>query len=197
MNKLELLLHPVRLRIIHAMSGDRTRTTAELCATLPDVSKATVYRHVSLLVEGGLLDVVGERRVHGAVERRYRLHPTRLAVGRDEAAGMSLDDHRQGFAAAIAALVADFNAYLDRPRAEPAADSVSYAQVPMWLNRDELRTVVEGVRSIIKSGRDNLSTPDRSQYLFSPILFPIEELPGKGIAQVKRTTRRNVQKRQR
>ena len=31
--------HPVRLRIVHAMRG-RTLTTAQLCARLPDVSKA-------------------------------------------------------------------------------------------------------------------------------------------------------------
>ena len=86
MNKLDLLLHPVRLRIVHAMSGGRTTTTSELCARLPDVSKATVYRHVALLAEGELLEVDGEQRVHGAVERRYRLHQARAVIDRDAAA---------------------------------------------------------------------------------------------------------------
>jgi hypothetical protein len=36
--------------------------------------------------------------------------------------------HRRGFAAAMAALIAEFNAYLDRDGADPAADSVSYRQ---------------------------------------------------------------------
>src|SRR5512132_3192187 len=102
MDTLELLLHPVRVRIVHAMSGGHTRTTSELCARLPDVSKATVYRHVSLLAEAGLLEVAGEQRVHGAVERRYRLNRTRAVIDQDAAASMSLDDHRHGFAAAMA-----------------------------------------------------------------------------------------------
>jgi DNA-binding transcriptional ArsR family regulator len=107
------LLHPVRLRILHAMSGGRTTTTSELCARLSDVSKATVYRHVALLAEGGLLEVEGEQRVHGAVERRYRLHQARAVIDQDAAALMSLQEHRNGFAAAMAALLAEFNAYLD------------------------------------------------------------------------------------
>ena len=53
------------------MHGDRVLSTADLCARLPDVSKAMVYRHVDLLASGGILEVAEERRVRGAVERRY------------------------------------------------------------------------------------------------------------------------------
>src|ERR1700733_1382052 len=41
MDALELLAHPVRLRIVHAMRGDRTLTTAELSARLPP-DRATI-----------------------------------------------------------------------------------------------------------------------------------------------------------
>jgi DNA-binding transcriptional ArsR family regulator len=177
-NTLDLVLHPVRLRIMHALSGERTRTTSGLCDALPDVSKATVYRHTALLVAGGLLEVAGERRVRGAVERRYRLHPAGTAIDRETAAAMSLEDHRNGFAAAMAALIADFNSYLDRGNANPTADFVSYAQAPLWLNRDELAAVVKDLRSLIASRIGNLPAPGRNVYVFSPILFPIEELPG-------------------
>ena len=57
MDTIELLLHPVRLRIVHALSGKRTLTTAHLHARMPDGSKATMYRQVSLLVEEDILEV--------------------------------------------------------------------------------------------------------------------------------------------
>ena len=82
----------------------------------------------SLLAEAGRLEVVDEQRVHGAVERRYRLRRERTVIEADAAASMSLEDHRHGFAAAMAALIAEFNAYLDRDHADPTADSVSYRQ---------------------------------------------------------------------
>jgi DNA-binding transcriptional ArsR family regulator len=174
---LDLLLHPVRLRIVHAMSGGRVRTTSDLCADLPGVPKTTVYRHVSLLAEAGVLEVESEQRVHGAVERRYRLHPTRAIIDRDMAASMSIDDHRHAFAAAMATLLAEFNTYLDQEKADPAADSVGYVQVPLWLSQDDLAALIGEVRSSLLARRDNRPARDRSPYLASPILFPLGKPP--------------------
>ncbi|GAA2650240.1 helix-turn-helix domain-containing protein [Nonomuraea recticatena] len=177
MDMLGLLLHPVRLRIVHAMSGERTRTTSDLCARLPDVPKTTVYRHVGLLADAGVLEVESEQRVHGAVERRYRLRREQAVIDRDAAASMSLDDHRHGFTAAMAALLAEFDAYLDRERADPTADSVSYRQFPLWLNQAELAELIGDITGAIVSKMHNKPAPDRSPHLLSTILFPTEEPP--------------------
>jgi DNA-binding transcriptional ArsR family regulator len=172
---LELLLHPVRVRILHAMSGGLTHTTSELRARLPDVSKATVYRHVSLLAEAGVLEVVSEQRVHGAVERRYRLHRPLAVIDTDAAASMTLDEHRSAFAAGMAALVAEFNTYLDRANADPTADKVGYRQIPLWLSKDEIAELISEVQGTIIAKVDNQPAAGRRLYLLSPILFPIEE----------------------
>ena len=172
---LDLLLHPVRLRIVHAMSGGRVRTTSDLCGDLPDVPKTTVYRHVGLLAEARVLEVEGEQRVHGAVERRYRLQRARAVIDRDMAASMSLDDHRRAFAAAMATLLAEFNTYLDQERADPTADSVGYTQIPLWLSQDELAGLIDEVRGALMARRDNEPTQNRSHYLVSPITFPLGE----------------------
>ncbi|HWO66469.1 MAG TPA: helix-turn-helix domain-containing protein [Umezawaea sp.] len=177
MNTLELLGHPVRLRIVHAMRGGRLLSTAELCTRLPDVSKAMVYRHVDLLAAGGILEVADERRVRGAVERRYRLRHDRASIDANAVESLSLNDHQRAFAAAMAALVAEFNAYLDRDNAAPATDLVGYRQHAIWLSPDELLAMIEGMRSAIVPHLTNEATPDRAQYLLSPILFPIEEPP--------------------
>jgi len=172
---LDLLLHPVRLRITYALSGDHTRTTAELCAALPDVPKTSVYRHVGLLAEAGVLEVVDERRVRGAVERRYRLRRERMKIGLEEAGSMSLEDHRHGFAAAMAALLAEFNAYLDRPGADPAADSVGYRQGVLWLSPDEITEMIGEIRAVFAARWHNEPVTGRRPHLMSAIFFPTEE----------------------
>ncbi|GIG55991.1 transcriptional regulator [Longispora fulva] len=174
MDTVDLLLHPVRLRVVHAFAGGRSLTTAELGERLPDVPKTTLYRHVGLLADAGLLEVTGEQRVHGAVERTYRLDRARTRISPQDAAAMTPDDHRHGFAAAMAALLADFNAYLDRPDADPTTDSVGYVQVPLWLSREELDTMIEQVRGALLATADNTPGPGRRLYLLSPILFPID-----------------------
>ena len=171
---MELLGHPVRLRIVHAMRGGRTLTTAQLCARLPDVSKAMIYRHVDLLAAGGVLEVAEERRVRGAVERHYRLCQDRANIDPDTAASLSLDDHRRAFTTAVATLVAEFNAYLDRKHTDLATDPVGYRQHAVWLNRDELNAMITELRAAIVPRLANPPTPDRTRYLLSPILFPSE-----------------------
>jgi DNA-binding transcriptional ArsR family regulator len=175
MDTLDLLAHPVRLGVVHAMRGGRVLTTAQLCARIPDVSKATVYRHVDLLAAGGILEVADERRIRGAVERRYRLRQDRATISAETAGSLSLDDHRRGFAVAMAALLAEFNAYLGRDEANPAADQVGYRQHAVWLSRDELLAMISELRGAIAPRLANPPTTDRAQYLLSPILFPIEE----------------------
>jgi DNA-binding transcriptional ArsR family regulator len=177
MDTLELLAHPVRLRIVHAMRGGRTLTTAELWDRIPGTSKATVYRHVDVLAAGGILEVAGEQRVRGGVERRYRLRQDRASISPETFESVSPDDHRRGFAAAMAALLAEFNAYLDRDDADPAADLVGYQQRALWLSRDELAGLISELRAAIAPRLANPAAPDRARYLISPILFPVEKPP--------------------
>ncbi|SOE15046.1 Helix-turn-helix domain-containing protein [Streptomyces sp. 2323.1] len=177
MDATDLLLHPVRLRVVHALSGGRVLTTAQLCKRMPEVGKVTVYRHVALLAEGGFLEVAEEQRVRGAVERHYRLRQDRPVVDAEAAAAMSLDDHRRGFAAAMAVLIAEFNAYLDRDGAAPIADAVSYRQGTLWLSPDELAEMNHKLLAILGPLLANQPEPGRAPYLLSRIFFPSEQAP--------------------
>ncbi|AYF77631.1 ArsR family transcriptional regulator [Nocardia yunnanensis] len=174
METFELLAHPARLRIVHALRGDRTLTTGELCARLPDTSKATVYRHVDALTAAGILEVAEERRVRGAVERRYRLRQDRAAIPADAAAALPADGYRSVFALAMAVLAAEFDAYLAGENADPAADLVGFRQHALWLSRPELEQLIGELRAVITPRLAQQPEPGRDQYLLSPILFPIE-----------------------
>ena len=108
----DLLLHPVRLRIVKAFLGDRALTTGQLAAELDDVPAGSLYRHVARLTEAGVLQVVAERRVRGAVERTYTLRLFAAQIQPGEAEAMTLDEHAQAFMAYVAGLLADFDRYL-------------------------------------------------------------------------------------
>src|SRR6185437_14890770 len=69
----ELLFHPVRMRIIVALARGAQLTAQQLGEVLADVPAPTLYRQLKKLHEGGVLDVVEERRVRGTVERVYAL----------------------------------------------------------------------------------------------------------------------------
>lgn len=177
MDTIELLLHPVRLRIVHALSGERTLTTTHLRARMPNVSKATMYRQVSLLVEGGILEIDHEQQVGGTIERWYRLRGASAVISADLAASASLEDYRRAFATAMTALLGEFNAYLDRGHADPAADAVGFRQHALWLSPNERDELIGELRKAIVPRLKNEPAPGRRQHLLSPILFPIEDDP--------------------
>ena len=180
MDPLDLLLHPVRLRIVHALRGDRMLTTSQLCALVPKASKATVYRHVEALADGGVLEVAEEHRVRGAVERGYRLRPERASLtvptgeGGADSAQAHKDAYRRAFAVAMAALAAEFDGYLDRDDADPVADLVGLRQHALWLDRAELEGLIEDLRKAMAPRLENAPCAGRDRYLLSPILFPTE-----------------------
>lgn len=172
MDAIELLLHPVRLRIVAALSGGQELTTTQLCTHMHDVSRVTVYRQVALLVDGGCVQVADERRVRGGVERRYRLRPERPIIDADMAAEMTLEDHRRGFAAAIAVLIAEFDAYLAQDGADPVADGVGYRQGVLWLSPDERAELGDAMRNVLQTSIANAPAAGRIPYMLSPIMFP-------------------------
>jgi DNA-binding transcriptional ArsR family regulator len=172
----ELLLHPVRLRIVQALLGNRALTTGDLAAELTDVPTATLYRQVAVLAEAGVLEVVGERKARGAVERTYRLVLDAASVTAEESARMSVEDHRRAFATFIATLLGDFDRYLDRAGAAPdlLGDRVGYRQAALWLSDAELDGLLADLRSAVASRMDNQPTAGRRRRVVSTVLLPGE-----------------------
>lgn len=188
--RLELLLHPVRLRLVHALHAGGVLTTSELRAALPDVPKATVYRQVERLARGGVFEVESTRQARGAVERRYRLAAGGAAVDAKDARSMALEDHRRGFTAAMAALIADFNVYLDQPGANPMADEVSYRQFTIWLRPGERSRLVGDFSRKLRGPMNNEPGNGRKPYMLSTIFFPTSTQPPKKRAQEVRQGRK-------
>ncbi|MEV4709314.1 helix-turn-helix domain-containing protein [Actinoplanes sp. NPDC049316] len=169
----ELLLHPVRLRIVQAFLGDHELTTLRLRELLPDVATATLYRQVATLAEAGVLEVVGERRVRGAAERTYRLRTGTTVIGPEAAAQLTVEQHRAAFAAFAAGLLADFDRYLARGDVDLGRDLVGYRQAVLHLTDDELTELITELRELV-ARRMSLPPEGRTRRLLSTVLMPAD-----------------------
>ncbi|MEN3538644.1 helix-turn-helix domain-containing protein [Microbispora sp. ZYX-F-249] len=172
MTTAELLLHPIRLRIVQALLGERTLTTADLRAELPDVPPATLYRQVAALVEGEVLEVAAERKVRGTFERTYRLRAANASVGAEEAAGLGAEEHRQAFLTFVALLLADFDRYLDRDEIDLGRDGVGFRQAAMYLSDEEFQEFLRDLRQVLLARLANQPAPGRTRRLLSTIVMP-------------------------
>jgi DNA-binding transcriptional ArsR family regulator len=174
MKSAELLLHPVRLRIIGAFLGDRKLTTADLRAELPDVPPTSLYRHLGQLIDAGVLDVVSERRVRGTVERTYVL-PGPPLVPSSDVASWTPEDHRRAFYGYLAALLADFDHYLDQGDIDLPRDGAGYRMAGLWMTDEELGELIRGLVGLLQPYLANPATPDRRRRILRTILLPAPE----------------------
>jgi DNA-binding transcriptional ArsR family regulator len=168
----ELVLHPVRLRIAQAFLGGRRLTTAELREELTDVAPATLYRQIGVLVDGGLLEVVDERKVRGTFERTYQLREDAASVSADDAREMSEDEHRRGFLTFVAGLLADYDRYLDGKDVDLGRDLVGYRQIALNLTDEETLALVSELREVIAARVALRPGPDRRRRMLTTILVP-------------------------
>ena len=174
----DLLLHPVRLRIVQALLGDRHLTTAELGAELDDVPAASLYRHVGRLADAGVLTVVSERPARGAVERTYALRAGAGLVAEQELAAMHVEDHRRGFMVFVAGLLADFDRYLERGAPDLARDGVGYRHAALYLNDRELRALITDLNAVLAPRLEFRPSRTRTRRMLSTILMPAEPPQG-------------------
>ena len=167
----DLLLHPVRLRIVQALVK-RPMTPGGLKEVLGDVPQATLYRHIKTLENGGMLDVVAERQVRGTVERTYRVVETAVALSAEELADVGSDDHFRYFATFLGTLLADYSSYLETDKVDLAADQVGYRQIPLWLTDNEFDDFTTELRALIQQRLNNEPNPQRRRRLLTTIVMP-------------------------
>lgn len=174
----DLLLHPVRLRIVQAFLGRGELTTSEVREHLADVPAATLYRQVTALLEGGILEVVDERKVRGAVERTLVLRTASANLGPEEAAAMTGEEHRRAFVTFVAGLIGDFDRYLARGNEDFARDRVGYRQYAAHLSDEEMDELIADLREVILPRLELEPAPGRTRRLISHVLMQGTESAG-------------------
>lgn len=175
MTSTDLLFHPVRLRIVKAFLGDRALTTAELARELADIPPGSLYRHVALLKRAGILQVVAERRVRGAVERTYILRVMATRMTPDAVRTMTADEHAHAFMIFAAGLLADFDRYLASGPPDFIRDGVQYSGAAMWLTDAEYLDFVRDVQTILLPRYQNAPGPGRKRRMVYSVFLPAPE----------------------
>jgi len=171
----DLLLHPVRLRIVKAFLGDRALTTSQLAAELDDVPPGSLYRHVALLAKAGILQVVAERRVRGAVERTYTLRQFAARISAEEARQMSAEEHAQAFMVYVAGMLADADRYLAADRRDPARDGADYQVGALWLTDAEFAELLRDLSIVVGPRLANAPAAGRKRRMVYTVFLPAPE----------------------
>ncbi|WP_083672406.1 helix-turn-helix domain-containing protein [Micromonospora sp. CB01531] len=150
-------------------------TTHDLVALLPDIPQATLYRHLATLVKAGLIEVVEERKIRGAVERVYALPAHGATLDAAALASATPQDHARYFTAFVSSLLSEFSRYLARGRIDFAADGVGYQQLVLHLTDAELVKFAADLNQVIGPLLGNEPGKGRVPRLLATILLPADQ----------------------
>lgn len=172
MKKAEVILHPIRMRIIQLLTSGRKMTAQQLQDELCDVPQATLYRHLKKLLESGVLVVAEEIPVRGTVEKVYALPEGNAHVKAEELTGAGPEEHVTYFMQFAAHLIGEFGRYANRPDLNPEKDGVSYRTQTLYMTDEENMRLLLAIRGLLAEAAKNGPGEGRQSRLFAIIDFP-------------------------
>jgi DNA-binding transcriptional ArsR family regulator len=168
----DLLLHPIRLRVLQALAGGRRLSSRELAAELDDVPTASLYRHIKTLANAGVLAVVQERPARGTPERVYALVDGAADLSPADLAQATPEDHLRYFAVFLSGLLNDFGRYLRDGEPDFVADGVGYRQVPLELTDQEFAELAGRLNAAVAPVLHNRPGPGRRRRMLTTVVMP-------------------------
>ncbi|MCR8845165.1 helix-turn-helix domain-containing protein [Paenibacillus sp. SC116] len=179
-NKADLILHPVRLKIILTIMRKQRATALQLNELLPEVPQATLYRHINKLAEANLLTIVEQVQVRGVVEKVYAVSEEGAHVTQADLEVATRDDHMRYFTTFISSLMHDFSQYVEQPNFNLERDRVGYRQLALYLSDDELEEVMAPFREAVMKAIHNTPAEGRRRRTLSFVIMPEAETTSEG-----------------
>lgn len=186
MSRIETIIHPVRLRILQTLLSEDL-TTQEIAERLPDIPRSSIYRHLRLLLEAGMIEVAESQLVHGIQEKVYKLAQA-PRPSEDDAQDVSADDHFRYFTTYVLTLLRDFADYLrfaqdEEGRVDAAGDHAGYTEARFYASEEELRRLEEVLNEALLPLMENEPGGRRKRHKVAIVAQPVRGKPQANEAQ--------------
>ncbi|WP_157337572.1 helix-turn-helix domain-containing protein [Paenibacillus lutrae] len=179
-SKADLIVHPIRMKIIQTLIGDRRLSVQQIGERLPEVPQASLYRHIRKLAEAGVLQVVEERAVRGTLEKVYALAAASVGVSADEAATETHEAHIRHFMTFLGSMLTDFDSALASEEL-PFEQRAGYSQLTFYLTEEEQLELFKEISDAFQRRMGHEPGPDRRKLTVNTILT-IQKKPAAGTA---------------
>lgn len=162
----DILLNPVRMRIVQHLSYLKSATVGKLVELMSDVPRTTLYRHINILYEAGLLTVIKEEKVRGTYEREYTLNFEKLQEG------LSQNPIQESVYKFIMKMLSDFEGYFKTQGADPINDRLFLTENTLLLSDAEFEQFIEAIFKVVKKYMNLSVEQGRKTRLISIISSP-------------------------
>lgn len=127
----EVMLNPVRMRIIQTIAAKQNMTAAEICEKISDVPRTTLYRHIRILLDNKILSVISEQKIRGSLERTLTLNTDEIVKNN------TLENAAQNAFSFLMNKYTVFQNYFAGEKPDPARDRIFLNNTILMTSDDE------------------------------------------------------------
>lgn len=138
-NKVEILMHPVRIKICQALLRNKEQglTPLEMVKILKDVPQATLYRQIQILVDAGIISVIHEKKVKSVSEKYYAINENEMKINGDEWSQVSIEEKLDYISYYQLLLMTQYKNYLEKIEQEnQKEDQSTFSVVELKLDEN-------------------------------------------------------------
>jgi DNA-binding transcriptional ArsR family regulator len=137
------MLNPVRMRIIQELASRQSLTATELCEKISDVPRTTMYRHIGVLLDNGIVSVVSEKKIRGSLERSLALNVGEITRNN------SLENASQKALGFLMNRYARFHKYFSGANPDPGRDKIFFNTTVLLMDDEEFEQFLSELQGLL------------------------------------------------
>lgn len=141
-------MNPVRQRILQVIIARGEANVAQIGEVLSDVSRASLYRHIKVLLDAEVIQVTREEAKRGTVEKTYAMAVPKAGNGTGK--DMEMLVHF-----ALLSINSDFATYFQKEDCNPQRDMLTLGSATLMLDDEEFSQFIQEYGTLVQKHMEN------------------------------------------
>lgn len=164
---MEVCMNSTRQRIIQVIMINKEATAAKIGEELPDIPRASLYRHIKILLDAEILVVVKEEFKRGSMEKTY-------AIAEKEPYENTIEEYNRLIQSALMGLQGEFYRYFNGEKPDPKRDLLTVASAALVLSDEEMLEFITAYGQLIQKYMQNKPQENRKVRKITFVVSPNE-----------------------
>lgn len=160
--------NPIRQRIIQVLVSKGEANTTQIREIISDVPRASLYRHIKVLLDAGVIKVIKEEQNRGSLEKTYGL----ISPSYEENNSQDMCALMQS---AMFSLISDFNKYFEKPDNDCMKDMLAISMGTFLMTDEEMVEFLQGYSQLVQKVMNNQPSEGRKPRKLAIISAPVDE----------------------
>ena len=140
---MEACMNSTRQRIIQVIMINKEATSAEIGEELQDIPRASLYRHIKVLLDAGIITVVKEEFKRGSVEKTYAIAPQMPY-------GDTNEEYNSLIQSVLMGLQGEFHRYFNGENPDPQRDLLTVGSASLMMSDEEMMEFIRAYGDLIQ-----------------------------------------------